>query len=159
MTSYRWRVVGVRDLLAPINAQTPAYPEDENRSFGSRGASLASDRWDLRRMLVLEAPLGPGRSLRRYVDLETLFPLYHVEGGSGGRLIFQYAGRWSEDRPDYPPWAEAPERAVRAIDPVARVFVGGREVVRIEAWNTAAVPPEGRSLRRMVSQSSLTSRR
>jgi len=156
---YRWRVATVRDLLAPINARTPAYPEAENRSFGAFGASLASDRWELRRVLVLEAPLGPGQSVRRYVDLETLFPLYHVEGADGGPVIFQYAGRWSEDRPDYPRWPETPERALRIIDPVARVYVGGSEVVRIEAWNTVAVPPEGKSLRRMVSESSLARRR
>ncbi|MEE9608569.1 MAG: DUF1329 domain-containing protein [Myxococcota bacterium] len=153
---YRWRVAGVRDLVAPINAVTPAYPEDPTRSFGPSGASLARDRWELRRTLVLEAPLGAAGRVRRFVDLETLFPLYQVENpGGGDDLILQYAGRWSEDRASYARWPDAPKRPVRAIDPVVQVRVGGSEVVRVETWDAVAVPPEERSLRRLTSQSSL----
>ena len=156
---YRWKVADVRDVLAPINAKAPAYPNDEKRNFGPLGASLASDRWELRRVLVLEASLGGERSIRRYVDLETLFTLYHVEGRSADPLIFQYAGRWSGDRDEYPQWPEDISPSVRVIDSVVRVSIGGGEVVRTEAWNTVSLPPEGRSLRRMVSEASLSQRR
>jgi hypothetical protein len=153
---YRWRLAGVRDLVAPINATGGAHPDAPERSFGPSGASLASDRWDLRRALVLEAGTG-GRPMRLYVDLETLFPLYHVDGGA----ILQHAGRWSEDRPDYPRWPDAPERPVRVIDPVVTVLAipASGEVVRVEAWSTVAVPPPDRVLRSLVSESALARER
>ena len=90
-TNGKWWAV--RELLAPINSAAPAYPENTARSFGPSGASLADDRWELRRAIVLEAPLGNGARVRRYLDLETLFPLYHAENpGGGADVIFQYAG-------------------------------------------------------------------
>jgi hypothetical protein len=36
------------------NAANAAYPTEPNRDFGPSGLSWASDRWDLRRALVLE---------------------------------------------------------------------------------------------------------
>jgi hypothetical protein len=153
---YQWKVVGVRELLAPINSAAPAYPENTARSFGPSGASLADDRWELRRAIVLEAPLGNGARVRRYLDLETLFPLYHAENpGGGADVIFQYAGRWSEDREKYPEWPDPPKQSVRVIDPVIQIQSMGTEVVRIEAWSTVAVPPSERKLRRLTSQASL----
>ena len=71
-------------------------------------------------------------------------------------MILQYAGRWSEDRKGYPAWADAAQRPVRAIDPVATVMVLGNEVVRTEAWNTVALPPSPASLQRLISTRSLS---
>jgi hypothetical protein len=152
---YRWEVVAVRDLLAPINAATPLYPEDPGREFGARGSSFATDRWELRRVLVLEGRQGAGFSVRRYLDLETLFPLYDIEAQGGSLVIFQHVGRWSEDRKGYPTWADAPDRPVRVIDPVASVMILGNELVRTEAWDTVAIPPSQASLQRLVSTRSL----
>jgi hypothetical protein len=72
----------------------------------------------------------------------------------------QYAGRWSEDRADYPKWSDEPGRPVRVVDPVIQVLAtsGGGDVVRFEMWNATAIPPEGRSLRRTVSAASLRAR-
>ncbi len=155
---YRWRVAGVRDLLAPINAKNPVYPINANRDFGKWGASFATDRWELRRVLVLEAT-PPGWTIRRYVDLETLFPLYHAEDLNGAQTIIQYLGRWSEDRDEYPRLPSAPDQPVRVIDPVAQVNVRAGEVLRIEAWQTVAVPNKPGSLRRLVSMTSLAKSR
>ena len=44
---------------------------------------------------------------------------------------------------------------MRVIDPVAQVLVQPREVVRHEAWETVAVPPRPRALRKLVSAGSL----
>ena len=51
---YDYRFVGVKDVLTPINASRPAYPEVKDRDFGPWGLSFATDRWDLRRAVVIE---------------------------------------------------------------------------------------------------------
>ncbi len=155
---YRWRVAGVRDLLAPINAKTPVHPTDPNRDFGPSGASFATDRWELRRVLVLETT-PPGWTIRRYLDLETLFPLYHSENLNGARTVIQYVGRWSGDRNGYPRLPGAADAPVRVIDPVAQVMVRPGGVVRIEAWETVAVPEKPGRLRRLVSLAPLSKSR
>ena len=91
--------------------------------------------------------------------LETLFPLYHVEDLNGARTVIQYVGRWSEDRDGYPRLPEAKNSPVRVIDPVAQVMVQASEVVRVEAWETVAVPDKPRSLQRLVSTGSLAKSR
>lgn len=144
----------MRDVVAPINIARASYPEDRERDFGPSGASLASDRWELRRVLVLEAG-DEGHRIRQYVDLETLFPLLL----SDGAFLVQTAGRWSEDRPGYPTWPDG--RAVRVLDPVVTVTTtaGSREVVRAEAWNTVGLPPDEKSLRNRVSTEALNRER
>ena len=151
---YRWRLLDVRDVVAPINIARASYPEDRERDFGPSGASLASDRWELRRVLVLEAG-DEGHRIRQYVDLETLFPLLL----SDGAFLVQTAGRWSEDRPGYPTWPDG--RAVRVLDSVVTVTTtaGSREVVRAEAWNTVGLPPDEKSLRNRVSTEALNRER
>jgi len=155
---YAWRAVGTRDLLVPINARTKLHPTVSDRDFGPWGASFASDRWELRRALVLEAA-PPGWKIHRYLDLETLFPLYHVEDLDGAVTVIQYVGRWSEDRDGYPRLPDARDSPVRVIDPVAQAMVRAREVVRVEAWETVAVPEKPGRLQRLVSTGSLTKSR
>jgi len=165
---HSWTLVGMRDLLTPINAQTPAYPLDKERGFGPYGISFANDRWDLRRALVIEGQLSEGQfndgvtRYRWYLDLQTLQPLYyaayHADGTSGG--IGYFVGRWSEDRDDYPAWPDAPDRPVRVIDTVGIALVDWHqlEAVRIEAWSTVATPPKDKKIKRMISQSGLRGR-
>ncbi|HTF34223.1 MAG TPA: DUF1329 domain-containing protein [Myxococcota bacterium] len=151
---YRWRLVGVRDVVAPINIVRPSYPEDPDRVFGPSGASLASDRWELRRTLVLEAG-DESHRIRQYVDVETLFPLLLVDGP----VLVQSAGRWSEDRPGYPTWANSTPRSARILDPVVAVTVSPSEVVRVEAWNSVGLAPDETNLRNLVSTEALTRER
>jgi hypothetical protein len=151
---YRWRLLGVRDLIAPINIVRPTYPEDPERVFGPSGASLASDRWELRRVLVLESGEGSSR-IRQYVDLETLFPLLLADGP----VLVQTAARWSEDRTGYPSWTTTPPRAARVLDPVVTVTADRLEVVRMEAWNSVGLPPGDKNLRNLVSTEALTRER
>jgi hypothetical protein len=79
---YHVKVVGMHDVLAPINAANSCYPKTPDRDFGPWGLSFASDRWDLRRALVLQTmskePTGGDRDAKQllYVDLQTLQPLY-----------------------------------------------------------------------------------
>ena len=88
-----------------------------DRNFGPWGLSFASDRWDLRRALVLEAPLEKatgatrGRAPCCYVDLQTLQPLYYISWDKSGELIdVGHVRRAAGARtaPDYPRWPDDP---------------------------------------------------
>ncbi len=150
-------------MLAPINARDAAYPTNADRTFGPWGLSFASDRWDLRRALVLEgiavAPgLAPQPGTVLYLDLQAATLLYQIWYEANGDAIFPsyHVGRWSEDRPDYPRWPDDPDREVRVIDEVGRVTFTDQGGCRIEAWESTAIPPGDRNLRRMLATESLS---
>lgn len=161
-----FRVAGVRDVLAPINVASPMWPEEPERDFGPWGLSFASDRWDLRRALVLEG-LIKGRPRERgearqtlYVDLQTLAPLYYVsyDGKDQPLDVGIFAGRWSEDRAGYPAWPDERAREIRVIDSVAAAFanlaVDGSW--RRESWDIVSTPPPDDEARRLESVGNLT---
>ncbi len=166
---HEFRVLGVQDVLTPIDARTPAFPTDAERDFGPFGLSFASDRWDLRRALVLEGRARAERGgdqvarLLLYVDLQTLVPLYYASWGSRAEAIDvgMYAGRWSEERADYPRWPDDAERPIRVIDPVGASFAhieqGGGW--RRESFEMVSTPLEDGEVRRMLSVKELTKRR
>ncbi len=173
---YDYRILGVRDVLTPINATTPAYPEEEDREFGAWGLSYASDRWDLRRALVLEGRLrgtvaeeGQVERVILYADLQTLVPLYYVsyryrlqaDAKHGLIDVGMYVGRWSEEREDYPRWPDKRGRAVRVIDPVGAAFANLAEGGgwRRESWTVVSTPPKKRKLRKLISVNQLSKRR
>ena len=163
-----WKVIGVRDVLAPINARLPAYPTDGERGFGPAGVSFADDRWELRRAIVIEGRFKEGAfgdGVRRYIwylDLQTLFPLYYAayrDAGTQGGLGY-FVGRWSEDRPDYPRWPDDPARPVRVLDQVGTALIdwNNQDSVRTEYWKAVSVPVDEKKLVRSMSQSSLRGR-
>ena len=166
---YQYRVLGVQDVLSPINANQPAYPENKDRGFGSWGLSFASDRWDLRRALVLEATakhVGSGIDAARqvyYIDLQTGQPLFLASWDKRGEIIDvgMYVGRWSEDRESYPPWPDDAERAIRVIDPAGAAMANVRDEGgwRRESWDIVATPPKDSEMRRLLSVGQLTKRR
>jgi hypothetical protein len=163
---WEFRVVGLRDLLAPINVAAPMYPAEADRNFGPWGLSFASDRWDLRRVLVLEGRIKgrPGERgearVVHYLDLQTLAPLFYVAFDARDEPIDVgvFAGRWSEDRPDYPRWPEDPARAVRVVDSMGAAFANLAEdgSWRRESWELVGTPPPEAELKRLDSSSSLT---
>ena len=163
---YSIEVLGVHDVLTPINAATPAYPEAKDREFGPWGLSFASDRWDLRRALVLRGTLHKdvgGANLQRfemYVDLQTLAPLYYLSYDEKDERIDVgfYVGRWSEDRPDYPRWPDDPARPVRVLDPTGAAFanLGEQGSWRRESWDMVSTPPDDAAVKRMISVADLT---
>lgn len=161
-----WRLHGVQDLLAPINIVSPMYPAEENREFGPWGLSFASDRWDLRRALVLEGRIkgkpgerGEARVLW-YFDLQTLAPLFYMAYDAKDEPIDigVFASRWSEDRPDYPRWPDDPQRPVRILDTMGAAFANLAEdgSWRRESWDLVATPPPDKQLEKMTSSSDLT---
>ncbi len=167
---WKFQLLGVRDVLTPIAATTPAFPDDPSREFGPWGLSFASDTWDLRRAVVLEgrsqqADLGGDQVARfqLYLDAQTQQPLYYLSFDRRDELIDvgMFVGRWSEDRPDYPKWPDDPARPVRAIDPVGAAFANIAEDGgwRRESWTIVSTPPDDRTLKRKVSVNELTKRR
>jgi hypothetical protein len=166
---YEFQVLGVQDVLTPIDASTPAFPRAAERDFGPWGLSFASDRWDLRRALVLEGRAKGARGgeqvsrLQLWVDLQTLAPLYYASWDSHNEAIDagMFVGRWSEERPGYPRWPDDPARPVRVIDPVGASFAhiaqGGGW--RRESWEMVSTPPTDGEVRRMLSVKELTKRR
>jgi hypothetical protein len=166
---YRVRVLGIHDVLAPINLGEPVYPEAPDRDFGPWGLSFANDRWDLRRALVLEGIANDAggfddtNRMILYVDLQTLQPLYMATFNAADQMsnVGIYAGRWSEDHDGYPRWPDDPERPVRVIDSVGAAFANLSEAGswRRESWDNVATPPDDKQVRRMLSVSQLTKRR
>lgn len=166
---YTAKVLGLHDVLAPVNLASPLWPANEDRDFGPWGLSFASDRWELRRALVLDAgqrqAAGASETARMtlYVDLQTLQPLYLATFDTRGEMtnVGVYASRWSEDRPDYPRWPDDPAREVRVLDPVGAAFANLAESGswRRESWDLVSTPPPDDELKRMLSTGELTKRR
>jgi len=160
--AYHWRLVGERDVLAPLNGNRPGYPVEEKRNFGTSGLSLANDRWDLRRAVVIEGVARErGRdvaALLLTIDLQTQQPLYWMTKTSRGRLldVGALAYRFSDDQPDAPVFGD--ETLGSFFLPVAAAFfdagsgAGGwrRESFRLEA---TPVRPEKRE--QMMTSGSL----
>jgi hypothetical protein len=165
---YEFALLGLQDVLAPINATITAYPEDPNREFGPWGLSYATDTWDLRRALVLEGKTREqvgGDQVARvvlYVDLQTLYPLYYQSWDSRDEPIDvgMYVGRWSETRPNYPPWPDDKGRPVRVIDAVGAAFANLQESGgwRRESWTIVSTPPSDRAVKKALSVSNLSKR-
>jgi hypothetical protein len=166
---YEFRVLGIQDLLAPINSNVASYPEDPERDFGPWGLSYANDTWDLRRAIVLEGRskrgVGGDRAARLvlYLDLQTLYPLYYMSWDSKDEPIDvgNFVGRWSEARESYPPWPDDATRPVRVIDPVGAAFTNLREGGgwRRESWTIVSIPPSDRQVKRLLSVRNLTNQR
>jgi hypothetical protein len=166
---HEFRLLGVQDVLTPLNAATPAFPTEPERDFGPWGLSFASDRWDLRRAVVLEgrprAPRG-GEQVARfvlYVDAQTLAPLYYASwDAKGGPIdVGMHVGRWSEGREGYRPWPDDPKRPVRVVDSVGAAWAnldqdGGW---RRESWEIVSTPPADGALVRELSVNDLTKQR
>lgn len=163
---WQWQVIGVQDLLAPANVASPLYPVEKERDFGPWGLSFASDRWDLRRALVLEGRIkgkpgerGEARVLW-YFDLQTLVPLYYMAYDAQDEPvdIGVFAGRWSEDRPDYPKWPDDPARPVRVLDSVGAAFANLAEdgSWRRESWELVSTPPTDKEIKQMQSSADLS---
>jgi hypothetical protein len=165
---YAAKVVGLHDVLAPINLASPVWPAAVDRDFGPWGLSFASDRWELRRALVLDATQRDAADasetarMTLYVDLQTLQPLFVATFDTRGEMtnVGVYASRWSEDRQDYPRWPDDPSRAVRVLDPVGAAFANLAESGswRRESWDLVSTPLPDEEVKRAISTNELTKR-
>lgn len=157
--AWTWKVVGLRDVLAPLNGKTPGWPLDPNRNYGPLGLSLAGDVWDVRRAVVIEGRARrprDGRARRTlWVDLQTHQPLYVVDRRADGGLLDTgiLAHRYSGDLPHYP--LDASQEIARVFDPVAAAFFGGRSGWLRESFDVESGARAPGERRRMTSTDSL----
>ena len=164
--AYVWRILGEREVLAPINVTRGGYPGNEERNFGPGGLSVGGDRWDVRWAVVIQ---GAQRERDRefdyltlYVDYQTQQPLYVVtrrRGARGGRALEVgiLLHRFSGDLPRYPIWPDGSPANV--FDPVAAVFhdsINGESGWRRESYDVVGVPPRPAEIQRLISPGYLT---
>ncbi|MGH0036668.1 MAG: DUF1329 domain-containing protein [Myxococcota bacterium] len=160
--AYVWRVREVRDVLAPINATRPGWPQEDERNFGTSGLSFASDTWDVRRAVVLEGLLKErGRDVKSivvYLDYLTRTPMYWITRTSKRRHLEVgiLVHRYSADIDKYPDWPGGHPSNV--LEPVAASFfnaISGTGGWRRESYDMVSLPFDKDSRRRMTSSDHL----
>jgi hypothetical protein len=150
--AYRFHLVRVQDVLAPINSYRFGYPADSARSYGPTGLSLATDRWELRRAVVLQGRRREAsqmvHSVTLYVDVLTQQPLYFISRRKN-ELVHEVGilmGKFSDDDPMHPRW-EKQEKGTGVILPVAAAFFVAREGSWLrESFELRSDPPEAKEL-------------
>jgi len=156
--AYVWRVLGVRDVIAPLNAVRSGYPGDPGRDFGASGLSLADDRWDVRQAAVIQGALRErGRGfdwLTLYIDTQTQQPLYAITESRGARRLAEVCillHRWSGDLPGYPVGPDGAPAAV--FEPAAAVCFDERNESgwRRESYDTLSTPLPPDDMRKLTS--------
>jgi hypothetical protein len=162
--AYVWRVLGEREVLAPINITRTGYPDDETRNFGPSGLSVGNDRWDVRWAVVIQGALKErGRDfdlLTLWIDYQTQQPLYVIAKRRRGGQLLEVGiqlHRFSGDVLRYPPWPDGSNAYV--FDPVGAVFydaADGGSGWRREAYDLLSIPRSPEDLRRMASPAHLT---
>ena len=154
--AYVWRVLGVRQVIAPLNSSHLGFPYEKDRNFGPSGLSIASDRWDVRQAVVIEG-LARFRDQFKtqtvWIDEQTQQPLYLIRRGERGRIIDVGIAvhRFSGDVLGYPELG--PGFAANVFDPVAEVFyvMADESGWRRESWDVKSVPSDERVERRFTS--------
>jgi len=156
--AYRWRCVGEREVMAAVRTRVREWPDVDDPRFGPSGLSLASDRFELRRAVVVRAeprdPEHPYGWKTLYLDRQTLEPLYLLAHDRAGALlrVGAFAGGWSGDVPErYPGWEGVPEPrdAFVVAQAIANVQLGTG--VRVEFWTPTGAPLESKGrLRRLI---------
>ena len=160
--AYKWRLLGEREVVAPINASGAGFPQNPDRNFGPSGLSVASDSWEPRRAVVIEGrSKTAGQSFDTvtiYVDYRTRLPLYLITRTRTGRIvdIGVPVHRFSGDVADYPSWPNGDPALI--FDPVAAVYfraADGGSGWRRESYDVKSVAPPHRSLEQMVTTNTL----
>ena len=145
--AYVWRVLGTKQVIAPLNAKQSGFPGDPARNFGPSGLSLADDRWDVRQAIAIQGALRErGREydwLTLYIDTQTQQPLYVITERRRDRRrigVGILLHRWSGDQPGYPAWPDGTPAAV--FDPAAAVFFdeSDRSGWRRESYDARSTP-------------------
>ncbi len=160
--AYVWRVLGVKQVIAPLNAARGGFPGDPARDFGPSGLSLADDRWDVRQAIAIQGALRErGREhdwLTLYIDTQTQQPLYVITERRRDRRrigVGILLHRWSGDQPGYPAWPDGEPAAV--FDPAAAVFFDESDGSgwRRESYDARSTPLSADELRHRTTSAFL----
>lgn len=161
--AYTWKLLGEREVLAPLNGVAEGWPTDPDRNYGPSGLSVASDRWDLRYAVVIEGVAkrrtDEVAAVQLWIDWQTQQPLYFISKRENGLLldIGILVHRFSSDRGGYPDWPGGGRAHV--FDPVAAAFyyVPGRgSGWRRESYDVRSLPRDPSELRKLTSIDTLT---
>ena len=160
--AYHWRVRGTQDVLAPINAVRPGFPESRDRNFGPAGLSVASDRWEPRHAVVIEGAIRrPDEGIRTvtyWIDYQTQQPLFRLTRTAKRRLleIQIFVHRFTGDQLDYPEWPGGVPALV--FEPVAQVSydaIHGGGGWRRESYDLRSLPFDESELPGLTSAAAL----
>ena len=154
--AYVWRLLGEREVVAPINGYNFGYPQNPRRNYGPGGLSVASDRWDVRQAVVIEG-LARFRDQFKtqtiYLDYQTQQPLYWIRRGARGLILDVGIAvhRFSGDIAGYPEFM--PGVKANVFDPVGEVFylVSDDSGWNRESWDVKSVPTEEAVQRRFTA--------
>jgi hypothetical protein len=160
--AYKWRVLGYKEVLTPLNGAVEGWPENSWRNYGPSGLAVSSDRWDLRYAVVLEGLAlreveGVAR-IKLWIDVQTQQPLYFISFRKEGFLleVGTLVHRFSGDTGGYPAWPSG--EPANVFDPVAAAFLwipGGGSGWRRESYDARSVPLDPKELRHLTSTDSL----
>jgi hypothetical protein len=160
--AYDWKLLGEREVLAPLNAVVEGWPNAPDRNYGPSGLSVASDRWDLRYAVVIEG-VARRRSdevaaVQIWIDWQTQQPLYFITKRDNGLVLDVgiLVHRFSSDQAGYPDWPGGGRAHV--FDPVAAVFYyvpSGGSGWRRESYGVRSLPTDPKDLRRYLSVDTL----
>jgi hypothetical protein len=156
--AYTWKLAGVRDVLAPANVRASGFPPDLARNFGPSGLSLASDRWEIRRAVVIDgvrkAKEGLVARVQLWVDALTQQPLYWISRRGNGAIyeVGIFASRFSGDDAVAADW-EGKGIGFGAMLPVGQSFTVAGEGGgwRRESYLLASEPPSGDEAKDILS--------
>ena len=156
--AYHWTFAGVRDVLAPANVKASGFPPDPARNFGPSGLSLASDRWEIRRAVVLDGERkdkeGIDRRVQLWMDALTQQPLYWISRRSNGAVyeVGIFASRFSGDDKLATEW-EGKGVGFGAMLPVGQSFTVAGEGGgwRRESYLLASEPPASEEAQDILS--------
>ena len=156
--AYKWTFAGARDVLAPANVRASGFPPDPARNFGPSGLSLGSDRWELRRAVVLDGVRkdkeGIDRRVQLWVDVLTQQPLYWISRRSDGSVyeVGIFASRFSGDDAAAADW-QGKGTGFGAMLPVGQSFTVAGEGGgwRRESYLLASEPPAAEEAQDILS--------
>jgi len=160
--AYRWRLLGMREVLAPINGVRPGYPRNPIRNYGTSGLAVGSDRWEVRYAAVIEGRIRKREqgfdTLIAYVDHQTRLPLYLITRRDAGLIvdIGIPVHRFSGDLANEPNRPGA-DRAL-LFEPVAAVYyraADGGSGWRRESYDLISTAPSRSDLQEMTRTDTL----
>lgn len=147
--AYYFGFVRSQDVIAPINSNNFGYPARDDRNYGTSGLSLATDRWEIRRAVVLKGVRkqveGQVASVTLYIDALTQQPLYFISRKANTHIfeVGIMVGRFSGDDPVHPKW-KGSGQGFGAILPVAATFYVASEGGWLrESYELRSDPPDG----------------
>ncbi len=162
--AFEFQFMRVQDVLAPMNAVRPGFPESPGRSYGPSGLSLANDRWDLRRAIVIRGTRKNAEErvaiVTLYIDALTSQPLYYISHRRN-RSIYEVGilmSRYSADDALLPNWAGNSQDFGVFVPAAASFFVTGNNSWLRESFGFLSDPPDKKDRRRFTRTSTMQRR-